>query len=136
ARLEALAAARPSHRPRRRAHARRGIQEGRELLVSPKMLVNLALGILAAIGGFVDIGDLVFNTAAGATFGYQLMWVIPIGVVGIIVYSEMSGRVAAVSGKAVFDAVRERTGFAAGLSALAASEVVNLLTLAAEIGGA
>ncbi|MDX6477250.1 MAG: hypothetical protein QOH95_2761 [Gaiellaceae bacterium] len=99
------------------------------------MFLNLALGILAAIGGFVDIGDLVFNTAAGATFGYQLMWVIPIGVLGIIVYSEMSGRVAAVSGKAVFDAVRERTGFGAGLSALVASEVVNLLTLAAEIGG-
>ena len=97
--------------------------------------LNLALGILAAIGGFVDIGDLVFNTAAGATFGYQLMWVIPIGVVGIIVYSEMSGRVAAVSGKAVFDAVRERTGFTTGLLALIASEVVNLLTLAAEVGG-
>jgi Mn2+/Fe2+ NRAMP family transporter len=99
------------------------------------MLLNLALGILAAIGGFVDIGDLVFNTAAGATFGYQLMWVIPIGVLGIIVYSEMSGRVAAASGKAVFDSVRERTGFTAGLCALIASEVVNLLTLAAEIGG-
>src|ERR1700710_479753 len=98
-------------------------------------VLQLALGILAAVGGFVDIGDLVFNVAAGATFGYQLMWVIPIGVVGIIVYSEMSGRVAAVSGKAVFDAVRERTGFTAGLSALVASEVVNLLTLAAEIGG-
>ena len=79
-------------------------------------LFNLALGILAAIGGFVDIGDLVFNTAAGATFGYQLMWVIPIGVGGIIVYSEMCGRVAAVSGKAVFDAVRERTGFRPGSS--------------------
>ena len=103
--------------------------------MKPKMFLNLALGILAAIGGFVDIGDLVFNTAAGATFGYQLMWVIPIGVVGIIVYSEMSGRVAAVSGKAVFDAVRERAGFTTGLCALVASELVNLLTLAAEIGG-
>jgi manganese transport protein len=99
-------------------------------------LLNVALGILAAIGGFVDIGDLVFNTAAGATFGYQLMWVVPIGVVGIIVYSEMSGRVAAVSGKAVFDAVRERIGFGPGLAALIASEIVNLLTLAAEVGGA
>ena len=90
--------------------------------------LNLALGILAAIGGFVDIGDLVFNTAAGATFGFQLMWVIPIGVVGIIVYSEMCGRVAAASDKAVFDAVRERVGFKAGLFALISSEVVNLLT--------
>jgi Mn2+/Fe2+ NRAMP family transporter len=98
--------------------------------------LNLALGILAAIGGFVDIGDLVFNTAAGATFGYELLWVLPIGVIGIIVYSEMCGRVGAASGKAVFDAVRERTGFVAGLSTLVASEVVNLMTLAAEIGGA
>ena len=98
-------------------------------------VLGLALGILAAIGGFVDIGDLVFNTAAGATFGYQLMWVIPIGVVGIIVYSEMCGRVAAVSGKAVFDAVRERVGFKAALGALVSSEIVNLMTLACEIGG-
>ena len=98
-------------------------------------LLGLALGILAAIGGFVDIGDLVFNVAAGASFGYQLLWVIPIGVLGIIVYSEMCGRVAAVSGKAVFDAVRERVGFKAALGALVSSEIVNLMMLAAELGG-
>lgn len=98
-------------------------------------ILGLALGILAAIGGFVDIGDLVFNTAAGATFGYELLWVIPIGVLGIVVYSEMCGRVAAVSGKAVFDAVRERVGFKAALGALVSSEIVNLMTLACELGG-
>jgi manganese transport protein len=98
-------------------------------------VLGLALGILAAIGGFVDIGDLVFNVAAGATFGYQLMWVVVVGVIGIVVYSEMCGRVAAVSGKAVFDAVRERVGFKAALGALISSEIVNLMTLAAEIGG-
>jgi len=98
-------------------------------------IFNIALGILAAIGGFVDIGDLVFNVSAGATFGYQLLWVVVIGVVGIIVYSEMCGRVAAVSGKAVFDAVRERLGFRTSLAALISAQVVNLMTLAAEIGG-
>jgi manganese transport protein len=98
-------------------------------------IFQIALGILAAIGGFVDIGDLVFNVSAGATFGYQLLWVIVIGVIGIIVYSEMCGRVAAISGKAVFDAVRERLGFKAGLMALIAAQVVNLMTLTAEIGG-
>jgi manganese transport protein len=96
---------------------------------------QVALGILAAIGGFVDIGDLVFNVSAGATFGYELLWVVVIGVVGIVVYSEMCGRVAAVSGKAVFDAVRERIGFKAGLAALVSSQVVNLMTLTAEVGG-
>src|SRR2546421_7637074 len=98
-------------------------------------IFQIALGILAAIGGFVDIGDLVFNVSAGATFGYQLLWVVVIGVIGIIVYSEMCGRVAAVSGKAVFDAVRERIGFKAGLAALVSAQVVNLMTLTAEIGG-
>ena len=98
-------------------------------------IFQIALGILAAIGGFVDIGDLVFNVAAGAAFGYQLLWVVVVGVVGIIVYSEMCGRVAAVSEKAVFDAVRERVGFGAGLTTLIAAQVVNLMTLAAEVGG-
>jgi len=98
-------------------------------------IFGVALGILAAIGGFVDIGDLVFNVAAGATFGYQLLWVVVIGVVGIITYSEMCGRVSAVSQKAVFDAVRERVGFKAGLITLIAAEIVNAMTLTAEIGG-
>jgi Mn2+/Fe2+ NRAMP family transporter len=106
---------------------------GRRLFVSK--VFGLALGILAAVGGFVDIGDLVFNVSAGAMFGYELLWVIPVGVVGIIVFSEMCGRVAAVSKKAVFDAVRERVGFKAALGTLIASEVVNLMTFAAELGG-
>ena len=100
-----------------------------------RAIFQVALGILAAIGGFVDIGDLVFNVEAGAKFGYDLLWVIVVGVVGIIVYSEMCGRVAAVSKRAVFDAIRERLGFGVGLGALVASEVVNLMTLAAEVGG-
>ena len=100
-----------------------------------KAVFSIALGILAAIGGFVDIGDIVFNVAAGATFGYQLLWAVVVGVGGIITYAEMCGRVAAVSEKAVFDAVRERLGFSTGLVALVAGELVNLLTLAAEIGG-
>jgi manganese transport protein len=100
-----------------------------------KSVFSIALGILAAIGGFVDIGDIVFNVAAGATFGYQLLWAVCVGVGGIITYAEMCGRVAAVSEKAVFDVVRERLGFSIGLVALAAAQLVNLLTLAAEVGG-
>ena len=100
-----------------------------------KKVFSVALGIIAAIGGFVDIGDIVFNVAAGATFGYQLLWAVVVGVGGIITYAEMCGRVAAVSEKAVFDVVRERLGFSAGLVTLVAGQFVNLLTLAAEIGG-
>jgi len=103
--------------------------------MSLKNVLAVALGILSAIGGFVDIGDLVFNTQAGATFGYQLLWVVVVGVVGIIVYSEMCGRVAAVAKRPVFDLVRERAGFGAGLGTLIAAAIVNLMTCAAEVGG-
>jgi Mn2+/Fe2+ NRAMP family transporter len=100
-----------------------------------KVVLQIALGIIAAIGGFVDIGDLVFNVQAGAVFGYDLLWVVPIGVLGIMVYAEMCGRVAAVTKRPVFDVIRERMGFNAGLVTLIASQFVNLLTLAAEVGG-
>ena len=103
--------------------------------MSLRSVLAVALGIMSAIGGFVDIGDLVFNTQAGATFGFQLLWVVVVGVVGIIVYSEMCGRVSAVSNRPVFDLVRERAGFGAGLTTLIASQIVNLMTCAAEVGG-
>jgi manganese transport protein len=100
-----------------------------------KVIFKIALGIIAAIGGFLDIGDLVFNTQAGALFRYDLLWAVVLGTIGIAVYAEMTGRVAAVSGRPVFDVIRMRLGFGMGLLALVASTFVNLLTLAAELGG-
>ncbi len=101
-----------------------------------KKVFQIALGIIAAIGGFVDIGELVFNTQAGADFQFQLLWAVPVGVVGIVVFAEMTGRVATVSGRPVFDVVRMRMGLNVGLVTLVASLLINLLTLAAEVGGA
>jgi Mn2+/Fe2+ NRAMP family transporter len=100
-----------------------------------RTILKIALGIIAAIGGFLDIGDLVFNAQAGALYRYDLLWAVTLGTLGIAVYAEMSGRVAAVSGRPVFDVIRMRLGFGLGFVALVASTVVNLLTLAAELGG-
>jgi Mn2+/Fe2+ NRAMP family transporter len=100
-----------------------------------KRLLGVMLGVLTAIGGFVDIGDLVTNAVVGSRFGVSLAWVVVVGVVGICVFAEMSGRVAAVSGRGTFDLVRERLGPRAGLLNLLASVAVTLLTFIAEIGG-
>ena len=100
-----------------------------------KRLLGVALGILTAIGGFVDIGDLVTNAVVGSRFGLSLVWVVAIGVVGICLFANMSGRVAAVSGRATFEVIRERLGARAGLANLAASFLINLMTVTAEIGG-
>jgi Mn2+/Fe2+ NRAMP family transporter len=100
-----------------------------------KRFLGIALGILTAIGGFVDIGDIVANTETGARFGMSLAWVVVVGVVGICLFAEMAGRVATVSGRAVFDLVRERLGARVALVNLVASFFITFLTLAAEIGG-
>ena len=100
-----------------------------------KKVLAVALGILTAIGGFVDMGDLVANAETGARFRMNLAWVVLVGVLGICVFAEMSGRVAATSGRAVFDLVRERLGPKPALANLLASFFINLLTLTAEIAG-
>jgi Mn2+/Fe2+ NRAMP family transporter len=98
-------------------------------------LLTVALGVLTAIGGFLDAGDLVTNAVVGSRFGLSLAWVVLVGVVGICVFAHMSGKVAAVSGRATFEIIRERLGpTTAGLN-LVASLAVTVLTLVAEVGG-
>jgi manganese transport protein len=100
-----------------------------------KKLTQITLGILTAIGGFVDIGDLVANAAVGARYGLALAWATIFGVVGIILFAEMCGRVATLSGRGVFDLVRERLGPRFALANLVGSLAVTGLTMCAEIGG-
>ena len=100
-----------------------------------KRLFAVALGILTAIGGFVDIGDMVTNATVGSRFGLSLAWVVVVGVLGIVVFAEMSGRVVAVSGRPTFDIIRDRLGPRVGLLNLFGSMAVTLMTFVAEIGG-
>jgi manganese transport protein len=96
-----------------------------------KKILEVGLGIMAALGGFVDIGDLVFATQSGAKFGLRLLWALALG----MIYSEMSGRVATVAKQPVFTIIRNRFPKKLGLLALISSTLVNIMTCAAEIGG-
>ncbi|HEX8745499.1 MAG TPA: divalent metal cation transporter [Thermoleophilaceae bacterium] len=98
-------------------------------------VAKIALGVIAAIGGFVDIGDLVFNAQAGATLGYAALWAVPVGVLGIVVFAEMSGRIAAIAKKPNFELIRDRYGRRLSLFTLVASLTLTVLTLGAELGG-
>ena len=100
-----------------------------------KKFVEIFLGILTAMGGFVEIGELTFSLDAGAKYRYSLLWVVAVGTIGIIVFCEMAGRIAAVKEQPVFNLIRERAGLGAGLVTLVAATLVNLLTCAAEVGG-
>jgi Mn2+/Fe2+ NRAMP family transporter len=100
-----------------------------------KRITQIALGVIASFGGFVDTDELVFNTGAGAHFGYALLWALVIGVLGIMVYGEMSGRVSVATRRPLMGLVRERYGPGFGLLTLFAEQVVIVMSLAAQIGG-
>jgi Mn2+/Fe2+ NRAMP family transporter len=97
--------------------------------------LEITLGIMTAVGGFVDISELVFAAKAGSTFGYALIWVFALATIGIMTFGEMSGRVAAVAHQPVFNLMRHRLGLKLGLLTLFASVVSTLITTAAEVGG-
>ena len=97
--------------------------------------LELTLGVMTAVGGFVDISELVFAAQAGSIFGYALIWVFAFSTVGIMAFGEMSGRVAAVAKQPVFNLMRHRLGLKLGLLTLFASLVSTLITCAAEVGG-
>jgi manganese transport protein len=100
-----------------------------------KKVLGITLGIMTALGGFVDLGQIVFTMQAGALFGYRLMWAIVLGTAAIILYIEMCGRIAVVAKEPVFAVVRTRLGFPLGLVTLIASNLLNVITCAAELGG-
>src|SRR3954465_13009269 len=100
-----------------------------------KRLLGITLGIMTALGGFVDLGQIVFTTQAGALFGYRLLWAIAIGTIAIIVYMEMCGRGGGVAREPVFSVVRDCLGKRLGLVTLIASNLLNLITCAAELAG-
>src|SRR4051812_27226398 len=96
---------------------------------------DLLLGVAAAIGGFLDLGQMLFALQIGAKFAYLQMWVLLLGTLAIIIFMEMSGRISAVAQQPSFVVIRERLGQKGGWVTLVTATLVNLLTCAAEIGG-
>ncbi|MBZ9702746.1 MULTISPECIES: Nramp family divalent metal transporter [unclassified Mesorhizobium] len=100
-----------------------------------KKLLEISLGIVTSVGGFLEVGSMATAAQAGATFGFQLIWAVVLGTICIIFLVEMAGRFAAVSHHTISDGIRERFGFNVSLWPLLAALLVNFMVLSAEIGG-
>lgn len=98
-------------------------------------LVDLVLGIVTSIGGFVEAGSISTAAQAGSEFGFQLLWAIAAATIMLALLVEMCGRLAAVSRQSLAAAVRERFGIHFQLVPLTAELFIDVLLLAAEIGG-
>jgi Mn2+/Fe2+ NRAMP family transporter len=100
-----------------------------------KKILEIALGIVTSVGGFLEIGSIATAAQAGADFSLQLIWAIVLGGLCIIFLVEQAGRFAAVSGRTIPDAIRERFGFNYFAFLYLVLGLVSLLVLSAEIGG-
>ena len=100
-----------------------------------KKLLELALGIVTSVGGFLEIGSIATAAQAGAEFRFQLIWAVLLGGLCLIFLVEQSGRLAAISKHTVTDAIRERFGLNYFVFMFVVLLIVCLLVLAAELGG-
>lgn len=98
-------------------------------------LFAFTLGTLSAVGGFIDIGDLVADAQVGARFGLRLAWVTLFTVAGIMCFSEMAGRIAVKTKRPALALARSRLGPRYGLFGLLGSLMVTGLLVMAELAG-
>jgi len=100
-----------------------------------KKILQITLGIITSVGGFLEIGSVITAAQAGAAFGYQLLWAILLGTLCLIFLVEMSGRLSAVSKYTIVDAMRERFGFPFFSIVLFGMVLIAFMVLVAELGG-
>jgi Mn2+/Fe2+ NRAMP family transporter len=100
-----------------------------------KKLLEISLGIVTSVGGFLEIGSITTAAQAGADFSFQLIWAVVLGGVCLIFLVEQAGRLSAVSGHTLTGAIRERFGFNYFFLVFIVLSLVTLLVLSAELGG-
>jgi Mn2+/Fe2+ NRAMP family transporter len=100
-----------------------------------KKWLQLGLGILTSIGGFLDMGNLATSAQAGANYRFRLLWAVALATLIVIFLVEMSGRFAAATKQALPDAIREHLGFTVWLVPFLVLTVGQFLVLGTEIGG-
>ena len=100
------------------------------------------LMFLAVIGpGFItanvdnDAGGIYTYSAAGAQFGYLLLWVMIPMTVALVVVQEMSARMGAVTGKGLSDLIREEYGLRITFLMMLGLVITNFGNVVAEFAG-
>src|SRR4051794_41571774 len=98
-------------------------------------IVDLILGVVTSIGGFVEVGSISTSAQAGSEFGYQLLWAVAAAGLMLAMLVEMSGRLASVSKRPLAAAVRERFCIHFAAVPPAAAMGIAAPPVGAEIGG-
>jgi Mn2+/Fe2+ NRAMP family transporter len=91
-------------------------------------------GLLAGLSDDDPAGITTYS-ALGATYGYQLLWVLVLSTVALILFHDLAARVGVVTGQGSIGLIRQRFGVRIAGLALGLLLVANVGTTAAEFAG-
>ena len=91
-------------------------------------------GLLAALSGN-DAGGIATYSSAGASYGYKMLWMLPVMTVLLVVTQETAARCGCVTGKGLASLIRERFGVRRSVLAMAALLIANTAVTISEFAG-
>ena len=91
-------------------------------------------GLLAALSGN-DAGGIATYSSAGASYGYKMLWMLPVMTVLLIVTQETAARCGCVTGKGLASLIREKFGVRKSVLAMAALLIANTAVTISEFAG-
>lgn len=109
--------------------------------VIPKWKKNLLLFLSIMGPGIItasadnDAGGIATYATAGASYGYELLWMLFLMTFSLGVVQEMNARMGAVTGKGLSDLIREQFGVKMTLFAMFVLLIANIATTIAEFAG-
>ncbi|MEZ5143244.1 MAG: Nramp family divalent metal transporter [Acidimicrobiales bacterium] len=116
---------------------RLGGQLRRTLRRRPRWVGYLALlgpGLIAANAGN-DAGGIATYASAGSQFGYQMLFLMPFLMVGLVVVQEMAARLGAYTGEGLMSLIREQFPLRLGTFAVVSLIIANAGLVVSEFAG-
>lgn len=105
----------------------------RRLTLSALLLV-VGPGLLAGLSDDDPAGITTYSVL-GASYGYQLLWVLLLSTVALVMFHGLAARMGVVTGQGLIGLVRQRYGVRVGAVVLLALVVANVGTISAEFAG-
>jgi Mn2+/Fe2+ NRAMP family transporter len=99
-----------------------------------RFLSILGPGLVAANAGN-DAGGIATYASAGASYGFDLLWMLALITVSLILVQEMCARMGAVTGKGLSELIREEFGPRWTVFAMVTLLIANALTTISEFAG-
>ena len=112
----------------------RNTSEHRRKLTPALVLGAMGPGLLAALSGN-DAGGIATYSSAGASYGYKMLWMLPVMTVLLIVTQETAARCGCVTGKGLASLIREKFGVRKSVLAMAALLIANTAVTISEFAG-